>query len=340
VGSEDIIVPVIDIRSFLAGDDLVTAPQQVREAATTSGFFQIVGHGIDPDQVDASYRVAERLMSLPRSVKDQLRSPSGHPYRGLMTNFDQSGRICSEGFTVSRFDGAADAERGGVQPEYAGYFHDNVWPPIEEFRTTMTAWSGSVRALGAQMMRIFAVALELPIDYFDASTELDASTSTIRFYPARNGPLARDPDVIFDEHFDGGILTLLHQRGSYAGLQLRTLSEEWFSVPVRDDAFVVNIGALMNRWTNGRWPATRHRVIGADDPDGFRYTLPSFYTVAVDTVVAPLSPMLGDDGPRFEPVMVFDWQRRSIRKNYSERKYTTAATGTEAFVAALDGSDD
>lgn len=170
------------------------------------------GNGIPRSQIDRSYAVADALDALTREVKDALRSPTGHPFRGMMTNYDLSGEVCSEGFTISRFDNSTVAINNGVSPDHAVYFAHNVWPPVEDFHYVMTAWSERVRELGAQMMRMFALALDLPIDYFDRYTELDASTSTIRLYPARHTPLQQVPTVIFDEHFDGGMLTMLHQR--------------------------------------------------------------------------------------------------------------------------------
>jgi isopenicillin N synthase-like dioxygenase len=331
----DVPVPVIDIARFLDGSDSVTAPAEVHEAATTSGFFQITGHGIPTALFDAVYEMADALSALPNEVKENLVSPIGHPYRGMRRNFDKTGRLVSEGYTASRFDSPADALAHGVPVEYADFFADNVWPDIAGFRDAVLALADRTRVLGRSMMRIFALALGLPADYFDECVALDATTSTIRLYPARGEELTEDPTVIFDEHFDGGLLTLLHQRGTYDGLQIRDPDGEWFAVPVNDGAFVINVGELMNRLTNGTWPATRHCVIASSDPAGHRATLPTFFNAAAETVVAPL-PGLGE--PRFEPVTVAAWQNRHITKSHAERRHTTSGKRNEEFVARLSGS--
>ncbi|GAA3969952.1 isopenicillin N synthase family oxygenase [Actinomadura viridis] len=332
-------VPLIDIGGFLAGTDLRTAPEQVGEAATTSGFFQIVGHGIPRALFDACYAAGEELGRLPEEAKRTLTSPSGHPYRGLRSNYDKSGWMCSEGFTVSRFDGPDDARAHGVSEEYAGFFVDNVWPDVPGFRPAVEALAARTRELGGRLMQIFALALDLPIDHFDACTAVDSTTSTIRLYPARHAPLDEDPTVIFDEHFDGGLLTMLHQRGTYEGLQIRNLDGEWFSVPVHPEAFVINMGELMTRWTNGNWPATRHRVIASSDPDGYRITLPTFYNAAPETVVSPLPSQGGLDRPLYEPVTVAEWEGRHITSTHREREHTISGEANEAYVARLAGAD-
>lgn len=332
-------IPVIDISGFLDGSDLETAPNQIHAAATTSGFFQIIGHGIDKELFDRCYDVADVLFDQPREVKNTLKSPSGHPFRGLMTNYDKTGRVCSEGFTIARFEDGEDARAHGVDEKYLDYFHPNVWPRVERFREAMDAMRARTRVLGGEMMRMFAIALSLPVGYFDEKVVLDVTTSTIRSYPPRRAALESDPSVIFDEHFDGGMLTLLHQRGTYDGLQIRDLGGQWLTVPTDEAAFVVNIGELMNRWTNGRWPATRHRVIAAADPDGYRYTLPTFYNAAVDTVVEPLPTQIGDEGALFEPTTVYEWFGRHLTRNYQERKHTTSSPESIAFVEGLSSAD-
>jgi isopenicillin N synthase-like dioxygenase len=329
-------VPVIDISGFLAGSDLATGPAEVREAATTSGFFQITGHGIPAEFFDAVYTVADALSALPDETKENLVSPSGHPYRGLRRNFDLTGRMVSEGFTASRFEGPDDALAAGVPEDFADFYAENVWPDIPGFRDAVLALAAHTRTLGRSMMRIFALALDLPVGYFDECVATDSTTSTIRLYPARGEELTDDPTVIFDEHFDGGLLTMLHQRGTYEGLQIRDPDGEWFKVPVNDGAFVINMGELMNRWTNGTWPATRHRVIASTDPAGHRATLPTFFNASADTLVAPL-PGLGE--PKFEPVTVAAWQNRHITKSHAERRYTTSHKRNEEYVARLAGSN-
>jgi isopenicillin N synthase-like dioxygenase len=329
-------VPVIDVSRFLSGTDLATAAREVDAAATRSGFFQIVGHGVDMSLLDAVYDGAVRLSQEPDEVRAALASPSGHPYRGLMSERDALGVVCSQRFHASRFDDAADAARNGVPGHLADFFAPNVWPELPGFRASVDALFTKTQRLGGELMRLFAVALGLPIAYFDPYLEPNASSCSINYYPARHASLETDPTVIFDEHFDGGTLTILHQRGTYDGLQIRTLDGDWFTVPIVPDAFVINMGELMTRWTNDRWPATRHRVIAAVDPEGHRTTLTTFHLPAVDTPIAPLASQGGDDDPHYDAVTPYDWEARFIKKTYAERQYTVPDPSTSGYLAALE----
>ena len=332
------IVPVIDVTDFLNGSDLQTAPDQVRSAATSSGFFQIVGHGIPKEVLDAVYAKALELAESPQTYRDGLVSPEGHPYRGLTSNIDKDGLVRSLRVHASHFDNPEAAESAGVPQEYSDFFSPNVWPDkVEGYRSAVGELFERTQTLGAALMRLFAVALDRPMDYFDKMIEPNASSCSINYYPARGVPLKENPTVIFDEHFDGGTLTMLHQRGTYEGLQVKTMDGQWFPVPVMEEAFVINMGELMMRWTNGLWPATRHRVVASEDPQGHRTTLTTFHLPAVDTVIEPLKNTYGSDGPDFEPVSVYEWESRFIRKTYAERKHTRAAEATEAYLSKLAG---
>jgi isopenicillin N synthase-like dioxygenase len=85
-------------------------------------------------------------------------------------------------------------------------------------------------------------------------------------------------------------------------------------VPLRDDAFVIDIGHLLSRWTNGRFPATVHRVVAGPTPAHQRRSIAMVFLPNVDQVVAPVPTMVGEEGPRFEPISAYDWQQQYMRE--------------------------
>ena len=243
-------IPVIDISSHLAGGDSRGAAAAIDAAATEVGFFQIVGHGFDERCLDAVYEAVSALHRLPESIKEGLISPSGHPYRGVHLKRDETGIVRQERFLATRYDDPDEAIANGVSPELADFFDPNVWPDeVPAFRDAVRELFVQSQQLGHRMMELFALAFGLDADYFDPSIEPNASSFAVNHYPARGAPLDVDPTVLFAEHTDGNTLTVLHQRGDYEGLEVQRLdrSDEWIPVPVRDDAFVINLGELMTR---------------------------------------------------------------------------------------------
>ena len=310
-------VPVIDLAEFVtrgeASEATVTAIQQACESV---GFFQVVGHGIDPALFQGVISTMEALVALPEEVLATLGSPTGHPFRGVNTNRSATGDVFVHRLQVNRFDDPAHAVEAGVPANYADYFHPNVWPDhVDALRETWESFFGATRTLGRQIMVLFGLALGLPVDHFDAPLALDVSTMSANYYPAQETlSTADEPKVILGEHEDSGVLTVLVQSGDYTGLQLKTLDGSWIDVPVVENSFVINIGDLMARWTNGKWKSTTHRVIAAYEPGQSRISVPTFYLPAIDTVIEPLPSCVGPEGPLYGPITPYEWEAEYFRK--------------------------
>ena len=107
-------------------------------------------------------------------------------------------------------------------------------------------------------------------------------------------------DVGIAPHTDFEAFTLMHQDAP--GLQLLSRNElekgtdgVWLDAPVVD-AFIVIVGDILERYTNGVLRATPHRVVRRS---ASRRSIIRFNAVAPDAVVAPL-PKFGT--PKYSPV--------------------------------------
>ena len=93
-------------------------------------------------------------------------------------------------------------------------------------------------------------------------------------------------------HHDAGFLTLLMQHG-VGGLQVLNPAGDWVDVPPRDDAFVVNLGEMLQAMTGNYVVATTHRVIATEE----RYSSGYFHGPDLRTRLDPL-PLDGRRSPR------------------------------------------
>ena len=316
-------IPVIDIGPFLAGGDAQPAADAIEEAATRVGFFQVVNHGVPGTLLDAVYEAAWAFGELDADTK--LQSASAHPYRGVHLRPDQNGVVRFERFLAARYDNPDIAIAAGIDPSMADYYYPNVWPTQPaSFRPAVEALFAHTQQLAGSLMRLFALALGEGIDGFDGLIEPNASSFAVNHYPADrgHGPEDGEPELLFYDHVDGNTLTVLHQRGDYEGLQVNRLDApgEWIPVPVRDDAFVINVGKLMSRWTNDHWPATLHRVVASTNPRHRRTTLTTFHMPALPTTIAPLPQFCGIDGPHYEPITTYGSEKASIRSYTQPRR--------------------
>jgi isopenicillin N synthase-like dioxygenase len=74
--------------------------------------------------------------------------------------------------------------------------------------------------------------------------------------------------------------------------------------PIRG-SYVINIGELMKRWTNGRFKATIHRVVHLQDKS--RYSMPLFCNPNFRTTVDPRDLGISDADAQYPPVMSGDF---------------------------------
>lgn len=123
-------------------------------------------------------------------------------------------------------------------------------------------------------------------------------------HPSTSDPLLRGAGA----HTDFGAITLLLQ-GDGSGLQVfNRHTKEWLDVPPNKDAYVVNVGDMLERWTNGEYNSTLHRVINTSGTD--RYSVPFFYDGNLDCVLKPL------DGSEREAITVEQHMKSRYKASY------------------------
>jgi isopenicillin N synthase-like dioxygenase len=279
-------VPVIDFAPFAkdaAGRAEVAAA--IREACEYVGFFYL--------QVEAGAHIAtildlsRRFFDSPLAAREQadLRARPDSP-RGYVP------------FNTRRLPntGAPNLQEAfKLGPELALDDPDllagqrmcfvNKWPlDLPGWRSAILAYYDAMSALSGQLLRAFALSLDLPEDWFAAYFSKPLSQLSLIHYPPQ------DPDAPRDEygihpHTDQTMFSILAQ-DDVGGLEVRAADGGWLQVPSRPGLFVVNIGNLMARWTNDRYASTEHRVFNRSGRE--RYSAPFFYRPDFDTVITCL----------------------------------------------------
>ncbi|WP_217551745.1 2-oxoglutarate and iron-dependent oxygenase domain-containing protein [Streptomyces sp. GbtcB6] len=302
-------IPVIDLAAALADDAPEDLLATVRRAAETIGIIQVVNHGV-PAEVIAGFNDGfRRVLDLPRDEKEQLASPTGHPYRGWRQWPDDFGRLELERFNIGQYDDTDAAEAAGLTPEHATlYAHANVWPPQEPaLRSATHRYHDAFVAVARRVLTLYARVLDVPAETFPLGDDV-YTTLVVNNYPKWPYDGASDEEkLLLLEHADSSALTVLHQEGDYAGLQGQRPDGTWTPVPIRPDALQVFTGTLLTNWTDGRLRPGRHRVVAGGSVT--RRSSAVFVHPSLDTVVEPLPAFADPDGSDFEPVSV--WERAS-----------------------------
>ncbi len=163
----------------------------------------------------------------------------------------------------------------------------NQWPDIEDFRQAVNDYSKMVELVGNKLLQIVAVALGAREDFFEPFYQRSMLRGQLLCYP----PTGDDPDQFgVAPHSDFGCLTLLLQET--AGLEVLFPHDEWVAAPPIENTLVVNIGDLLERWSNNRLPSTKHRVRNLNSSE--RYSIAMFYDPSAGAVVDPLELLPGE----------------------------------------------
>lgn len=308
-------VPIIDIAPFLEGtpEGVAQVAKQIAHACEEIGFFQITGYGVDQAFIQEVYDVSRRFFDLTEAQKataaqpapDQVRGWTAVGKEGLSYSLDaEAPGDLKEKMDMGPFNVPDEPYYGA---ELAGpHFAPNVWPAdLAELRPLWERYFAEMSEVSRQVMRIFAVALDLDIDFFEDKIDKHISMFRALNYPDQPTP-PLPGQLRAGAHSDYGSLTLLRQEQRPGGLQVMTKSGEWADVPATEGALVVNIGDLMSEWTNDRWVSTLHRVVNPPRDaanDSRRISLVFFHQPNYDAMITCLPTCLAPgDEAKHEPM--------------------------------------
>lgn len=309
-------VPVIDLAPFLAGtpDGKRQVAAVAGQACQQIGFLTFTGHNVPANLVEQTSAVARQFFDLPDDQKRQLKlTPAGVGYSPLR----------GERLAASL---SADAPRQAAPADLkeslniGADFALNLWPAHPaELRPVMERYFTAMNRLAADLLRVFATALDLPEDYFAGKIDRASAFLRVINYP----PPAEAPEpgqLRAGAHTDYGTLTILRSENVAGGLQVRSRAGDWLDVVVPPGAFVVNLGDMMMRWTNDRWTSTLHRVVNPPSAAGSasrRQSLAFFHNPNPDAVIECLPTCCGPDQPaKYPPILAGEFIQQKARQAY------------------------
>jgi isopenicillin N synthase-like dioxygenase len=299
-------VPTVDLRR---------PPAEVAAAIAAScrdlGFFQIVGHGLDHEVIDATWDTATQFFELPLEEKLALQIRPGEAYgytpflgeRLAASLGDQTPPDLKESFA----SGPLDTPPSALEDDSSQFVYSpNQWPAA--LPALQPAWEGYYRTmaeLAHRLLTLMAAGLGLASTYFDPFVDRHTSAQRALRYPALGGRAPERGQLRAGAHTDYGTLTILRQDDGPGGLEVLAPDERWIPVPPQPDAFVVNLGDSLARWTNDQWRSTLHRVVvpAGDDGRTARQSMAYFHNANWDAVIECLPTCHGPGNPpRYPPV--------------------------------------
>lgn len=319
-------LPTIDLAAFLTGtkSDRRYIADQVDEICRSIGFLIIRQHGVPTETSEAAWSSARAFFDLPIEKKLAAKSAVPGCPRGYFPVEEESlartrGIDTPPDLKEAYSSGPLQAPAGHAASEAFEFFYgENIWP-VEpgNFRENWENYYLAMERLGAQIMQLLASALHLDDDYFVDFHTHHLSALRALNYPSTSGPLLPEQQRA-GAHSDYGSVTILKPDPLVGGLEVQLPSGKWLSAPVISDAFIVNVGDLLARWTNDRWISTLHRVSSAAGRAGEttrrRQSIAYFMNPNYDAKISAIATCLGEnEAAKYSPVLAGEHLIRQFR---------------------------
>src|ERR1051326_6918324 len=299
-------IPLIDVAGHLARDAESSrkAAMQLRFAFENVGFYYLAGHGIPQSLIDRTYEAATRFHAQPMTTKLSLKV-NEHNIGYLPISNAASPQAAAQGRKPSRNEAYfLRREHAPDDPAVIANrrFHGlNQWPDdLAGFRETTLEYMRTLEALCRRLVPLYALALDLPADFFDACFAEPHMILRMSRYPVIDGEDEMVASLV--PHTDSGFMTLLPPN-RVPGLSILLPSGGWIDAPGVDGAYVVNGGDILHRWTNERFLSTPHRVRNVSGQ--VRYAIPFFCDPDHDTIIECLQSCCSADHPPKSPPVCF-----------------------------------
>ena len=291
------MIPTIDLQA----PDLAALDQ----ACCAWGFFALENHGIPQPLIDASLGATQRFFEQDAAAKQTIaRSGSnswGYNDAELTKNKRDHKEILDIGPPVS------EGPLAGSQPQ---------WPSLPGFQTTIEALQRHLHATALTVARLVTASLAAEIDVAGPFRN-HSSFLRLNYYPHSEDPAidetaltAPHGDLGISHHTDAGAVTVLLQDG-LAGLEVYN-ADRWVAVPGTRGGVIINIGDIVQVWSNDRYKAPIHRVRASTGEP--RMSIPYFLNPAYEYNYAPLTA----EAPRYQPINWGEFRSKRSAGDYAD----------------------
>lgn len=296
-------VPFIDVRQLANGD--AEAIATVRDACLNTGFFFL-------DNVFENEGMIERVLG----QMDAFFALDDADARKQAVNIAVTkaaqgwtplyGELPYQPGTIAHVE---SFDCGRVPPPDSND-PPNVWPALPNFRRDVRACWNTLAHAGIAVLEGLSLAAGVPCGFFaDRCNSQQFNTMRLLNYPENDAPVT-DANVGISAHTDFECMTLIFQTAP--GLELLATDGGWYDVPGHDGRLVVMLDDMMERWTNGLFRATGHRVRNTGEQ---RYSIVMFFAVNDDEIVAPLAEFISANNPvKYSAVRQRDHLHRELEK--------------------------
>lgn len=292
-------VPEIDISQLRHADTLAALDRACRDW----GFFQVTNHGIPATAIANLFEQTHAFFRQPMEEKYRVLRTRENPWGFYDRELTKNVVDLKQVYDFGPSDGA------GIRPQ---------WPNrLPVFRLVVQNYYWHCEQLAYRLLAALSTNLGMSPGYLSRGFgRRHTSFLRLNYYPVSRESLGNGAGAMgVGQHTDAGALTLLLQ-DEQPGLQVFR-NGEWHLVPPRKDAIVVNIGDIVQVWSNDEYIAGLHRVTASTDRP--RYSIPFFLNPEYGADYAPVPSTVSPERPaRYRPVNWGEFRRLRADGDYAD----------------------
>ncbi|KAI3686870.1 hypothetical protein L1987_80559 [Smallanthus sonchifolius] len=303
-------VPVIDMERLASEDSVNDELEKLHLACKDWGFFQIINHGVSCSLVNRVKEETQNFFNLPIEEKQKFWQTADD-----VEGFGQAFVISEE----QKLDWA-DIFFLFTLPHHIRKPH--LFPNLPlPFRDTLEAYSRELKNIAIKTLYYIANALKMDTKDLMVLFEEAMQSMRMNYYPPCPQP---EHAIGLTPHSDAVGITFLLELNEVQGLQIRK-DGIWIPVVPLPNAFIVNIGEILEIVTNGRYKSIEHRAIVNSERE--RLSIATFLTPNLDGELGPAPSLITPETPpKFTRVTVADYlknlfSRELKRKTNLEQYY-------------------
>ncbi|KAL3350643.1 hypothetical protein AABB24_023196 [Solanum stoloniferum] len=312
-------IPLIDLSPILTSDpsnfssEITHLVAQIGDACQKWGFFQVINHGVPSTCREKIERASKEFFLLPTEEKRKVSRDEDNPLGFYDTEHTKNVRDWKEVFDFV-------VENPTILPA-SHEPHDmeltelkNQWPNFPaNFREACEEYTQGIEKLSYKLVELIALSLGLSSKRLNSYFKDQTSFMRLNYYPLC--PI-RHMALGVGRHKDAGALTVLAQ-DDVGGLEVKRKTDgEWIQVKPIPDAYIINVGDIIQVWSNDRYESVEHRVIASSKKE--RFSVPFFFNPSHYVMVEPLEELINEESPA--KYRAYNWGKFVSRRNLSNFK--------------------
>ncbi|XVF79118.1 hypothetical protein PTKIN_Ptkin14bG0193900 [Pterospermum kingtungense] len=275
-------IPIIDLQRLL-GEEEESMDSELAKldfACREWGFFQLVNHGVSSSLVEKTKADIQDFFNLPMEEKKKF-----WQYEGEVEGFGQS-------FVVSEDQKLDWGDLFFITSLPVHLRKPHLFPNLPlPLRDTLDSYGLELEALAMTLLTKMAEALEIKVEEMTGFFEGGMQSFRMNYYP----PCPQPQQAIgLRPHSDSVALTILLQLNEVEGLQIKK-DGKWISVKPLPNAFIVNVGDVLEMVTNGAYRSIEHRATVNSERE--RLSIATFYNPRYEGEVGPAPSLISPQKP-------------------------------------------